>query len=331
MKKKLVFLLLACLMLASSMVETASADECQHEFSHGECTKERYCFVCEQYMTTNTEHSWGEWQFGDGPHHARYCTNYDCTVVDFGNHIGGAATCTDNAVCTVCGGSYGEINPDAHDWDAWKSHEGSDMLEGHSRVCKWNRYHHEEEAHTGGNPTCSDSATCDVCKANYINFNNHAGYGTTDWGTYDNTKHVKLCEGCKYVVDRAEHDFDSDADPACDTCGYTREVAHEHYGGTATCTEMAVCDDCKTAYGNIDADNHNEVVLSAVPPTYTETGLTEGVKCDDCGEILVPQEVVPMLAQLPQTGDDSNVILWFALACISLFGMTMLVRKKKEA
>lgn len=34
---------------------------------------------------------------------------------------------------------------------------------------------------------------------------------------------------------------------------------------------------------------------------------------------------------LPQTGDNSNVILWSALACISLFGMMTLVRKRKEA
>jgi len=40
---------------------------------------------------------------------------------------------------------------------------------------------------------------------------------------------------------------------------------------------------------------------------------------------------VPEVTELPKTGDNSNVILWSALACISLFGMTMLVRKRKEA
>jgi len=35
--------------------------------------------------------------------------------------------------------------------------------------------------------------------------------------------------------------------------------------------------------------------------------------------------------ELPKTGDESNVILWSALACISLFGMATLIRKKKEA
>lgn len=33
----------------------------------------------------------------------------------------------------------------------------------------------------------------------------------------------------------------------------------------------------------------------------------------------------------PKTGDDSNVLLWFALACVSLIGITLMIRKKKEA
>ena len=35
-------------------------------------------------------------------------------------------------------------------------------------------------------------------------------------------------------------------------------------------------------------------------------------------------------AELPKTGDESNVVLWSALACISLFGMMTFVRKRKE-
>jgi len=34
---------------------------------------------------------------------------------------------------------------------------------------------------------------------------------------------------------------------------------------------------------------------------------------------------------LPKTGDASNVILWSALAFVSLIGMTMIVLKRKEA
>lgn len=37
------------------------------------------------------------------------------------------------------------------------------------------------------------------------------------------------------------------------------------------------------------------------------------------------------VASLPKTGDNSNVILWLSLICISLLGMTTLVSKRKNA
>ncbi len=45
---------------------------------------------------------------------------------------------------------------------------------------------------------------------------------------------------------------------------------------------------------------HTIVTDPAVPPTATQTGLTEGSHCETCGEVIVPQEVVPAL------GDDDE-------------------------
>lgn len=47
---------------------------------------------------------------------------------------------------------------------------------------------------------------------------------------------------------------------------------------------------------------HVEETISAVEPTCTETGLTEGKRCSECGETLVEQEVVPALGHTTDSG-----------------------------
>lgn len=55
---------------------------------------------------------------------------------------------------------------------------------------------------------------------------------------------------------------------------------------------------------------HTEEILPGVEPTYTSTGLTEGKKCSECGEILEEQKEIPKLIL---TGDtDGNGIITLA-------------------
>ena len=43
---------------------------------------------------------------------------------------------------------------------------------------------------------------------------------------------------------------------------------------------------------------HTEVIDPAKEATCTETGLTEGKHCSVCGEVIMEQEVVPMVPHL---------------------------------
>ncbi len=76
----------------------------------------------------------------------------------------------------------------------------------------------------------------------------------------------------------------------------------------ATCTaEGSLTELCK-ACGKVvrteilPATGHAELLDQAVAPSCSSTGLTEGSHCEICGEILVPQEVVPTLLHYFEDG-----------------------------
>ena len=57
-------------------------------------------------------HAWGEWQ-SDADQHWKKCIHCEASDIRE-DHSGGTATCKDQAVCSVCGAAYGELNPDHH-------------------------------------------------------------------------------------------------------------------------------------------------------------------------------------------------------------------------
>ena len=87
----------------------------------------------------------------------------------------------------------------------------------------------------------------------------------------------KSCSVCGVVTKSqdalplANHTYDDDNDATCNVCGFERDVYCKHT--------------------NVES-------LGAIAPTCTNTGLTEGKKCSDCGEIIIEQTEVAALGHI---------------------------------
>ena len=112
-------------------------------------------------------------------------------------------------------------------------------------------------------------------------------------------------------------------------------------GGTATCTEKAVCEICKVAYGELDPKNHTDLKhIPAKAATEDAEGNIEYWYCSGCNkyysdkdgtkEIAKADTVTAKLPKSPQTGDNSNPLMWVALLFISGGACTVLTVKRKK-
>ena len=62
----------------------------------------------------------------------------------------------------------------------------------------------------------------------------------------------------------------------CDNCGADLDI-EEHKGGTATCTEKAVCTVCEQAYGSVDSNNHVHIA-----EVWSSNALGHWHECEAC-------------------------------------------------
>ena len=91
------------------------------------------------------------------------------------------------------------------------------------------------------------------------------------------------------------------------THSYTSKVVE-----SATCTEDGIktytCSTCGDTYTEtIPATGHKSVIDASIPPTATESGLTQGEHCEVCGKVLVIQEVIQPLGVIGDADGDGGV------------------------
>ena len=160
----------------------------------------------------------------------------------------------------------------------------------------------ETENCSGGNATCTEKAVCDVCGKAYGEFDgtNHEG-GVQEWTTRTAFNHEQKWNCCGAVIVASEaHEW---KDGVCRECGYVclhNDADKDH-----------ICDYCKKT-------------ISA-----REDAPTEEIKKADTVTAKLPDN-----SKSPQTGDNSNFILWIALLIISggvMKGVTAFGKNKKHS
>ena len=250
--------------------------------------------TAEMTVTVNDGHTFGEWvSNGDGTH-TRQCTVDGCTEgVETDN-------CTDedkNHICDICG------NIISNHEDANQDHVCD--------LCGKVISNHED---------ADNNHICDLCGKTISN--------------HEDADKDHICDHCGKVISNHE---DANKDHVCDLCG---KVITNHAGGKETCRDKAVCEACGKSYGELDPNNHTDLKhFPAKAATEDSEGNIEYWYCSGCNkyyrgkdgtkEIAKADTVTAKLPKSPQTGDNSNLMLWFALLFISGGACTALTVKRK--
>ena len=130
----------------------------------------------------------------------------------------------------------------------------------------------------------------------------------------------------------------------CEIEGCNGSKTKDCSGGKATCKDKAVCEVCGKAYGELDVNNHSDLKhIDAKAATKDAEGNIEYWYCECCDkyysdaaatkEIKKTDTVMAKLPddpKSPQTGDNSNLMLWIALLFISGGACTVLTVKRKK-
>ena len=193
-------------------------------------------------------HAWGEWSSAGNGTHTRSCTNY-CREVDTANCTGGTATCSTKAVCAVCGGEYGETDPENHalthheaknatctemGWSAYDACSNCNYTTAHTETPASG---HDPIPHEAKAPTCTEIGwnayeTCSRCdhttyaELPALNHNlvQHEAKAPTctekGWNAYE------TCSRCDYTtyteLPALNHDYQAvTVAPTCEADGYT--------------------------------------------------------------------------------------------------------------
>ena len=151
----------------------------------------------------------------------------------------------------------------------------------------------------------------------------HDGHTFGDWKADGDGTHSRECtvDGCKGVETMA--------------CS----------GGNATCTEKAVCEICKEAYGELDPNNHADLMhIDSKAATEDAEGNIEYWHCGGCDKYYSDKDGINEIKKadtvtarikdnfkFPRTGNASDLALWISLMFVSGGVCTAIKAKRKKS
>ena len=200
------------------------------------------------------EHSSTQWIAGSTDYHYKVCSTCGESFA-YEDHVGGTATCNEQAQCTVCGQSYGGLAE--HTPSAWRTVEPY-----HYKVCTLCGEFLTSEDHVGGTATCTQKAKCTVCGQSYGQLGLTHRWGST-WLYKDKTGHASVCLDC----------------------GANGQVVAHTPGADATETTPQVCTDCGYIIAPVKKHVHQLTKTAAKTPTCSDAGNKEYYSCSGCSDL----------------------------------------------
>ena len=300
-------------------------------------TGDTYCLGCGEKIADGTvipatgKHvdDNGEWESNDTDH---WHTCGVCgTTFDKAAHEGGEATCSDKAVCSVCGTEYGELDPDNHvNTEIRNAVAATEEAEGYTgdtycldcgkktaegTVVPKLDHTHEMVKTEAKAATCEEDGnieyyTCSKCGKKY----NDAA------GTRELTEEEILVKASGHSYGT---DWESDKENhwhAC-ACGERTDVAAHSFGDWTIAQEATeTTDGSRERECNVCGYTQTEVILATGPdekPDENEPGGTDDSSDEDD-------------AKVPPTGENNAVLLFLALLSVSGCGLIITATAKKK-
>ena len=292
-------------------------------------------------------HAWGEWSSAGNGTHTRSCTNY-CREVDTAKCTGGTATCTAKAVCEVCGGEYGEKDPDNHalvhprakaptcteiGWDAY------DLCVrcGYTTRKELPALNHDLVRHVAQAPTCTEKGWAyDTCSRLGCSYTTRTELPALNHDLKQYAAKAPTCTAIGW-----------DAYETCSRCDYTtrkelpalNHALEQHEAQAPTCTEIGwdayeTCSRCDyTTRKELPALNHDLEQHAAKAPTCTEPGWDAYETCSRC-DYTTRKELPALNHDLEQHAAKAPTcteIGWDAYETCSRFGCDYTTRKELPA